>query len=258
MHERHERGHRERRTEAFASFFEGSGHHHRGPEGQGAPFAAFFQGRGNHHGEPEGRPGPFAAFFGGRGRHRGGPEGGGGRGGPFGFGPGGFGPPGPGFPWGPFPRGQRARRGDIRAGILALLKEGPRNGYQIMQELEQRSQGLWRPSPGSIYPALQQLEDEGLVQPETAGVGRTFRLTEAGRAHVDAHPDEVAAPWGAMSDAAGEGYFSLVNLMRQVMTAAVQVAQAGTATQQAEARKILATTRRDLYRLLSEDPPEDE
>jgi DNA-binding PadR family transcriptional regulator len=136
------------------------------------------------------RLGPFAVFFGGRGRHRGGGEGGRGPGGPFGFGP-----PGPGFPWNPFPRGPRARRGDIRAGILALLKEGPRNGYQIMQELEQRSQGLWRPSPGSIYPALQQLEDEGLVQPESAGVGRTFRLTEAGRTHVEAHPEEVAEPW---------------------------------------------------------------
>jgi DNA-binding PadR family transcriptional regulator len=241
MHERHghERGHRERRTEGFAAFFEGQ--HHGGP--------------GHHHGGPEGQPGPFAAFFGGRGRHRGGPEGGGG---PFGFGPGGFGPPGAGFPWGPFARGHRARRGDIRAGILALLKEGPRNGYQIMQELEQRSQGMWRPSPGSIYPALQQLEDEGLVQPEAAGAGRTFQLTEAGRAYVDAHPDEVAAPWGAPSSAAGDGFLPLVNLMRQVMTAAVQVAQAGTAAQQAEAKKILAVTRRDLYRLLAEDAPEDE
>ncbi len=204
--------------------------------------------------------GPFTAFFGGRGRHRGGPEGHGGRGGgPFGFGPGGFGPPGPGagFPWG-FPRGPRARRGDIRAGILALLKEAPRNGYQIMQELEQRSQGLWRPSPGSIYPALQQLEDEGLVQAESAGVGRTFTLTDAGRAYFEAHADEVAAPWGAFAGAAGDGFLPLVNLMRGVMAATVQVAQAGTAGQQAEAQKILAEARRALYRILAEDAPEDD
>jgi DNA-binding PadR family transcriptional regulator len=206
----------------------------------------------------------FAAFFGGRGRHRGGPEGGGrggwggpeggGRGGWGGFGPGGFGPPG-GFPWA---RGPRARRGDIRAGILALLKEAPRNGYQIMQELEQRSQGLWRPSPGSIYPALQQLEDEGLVQAETAGVGKTFKLTDAGRAYVETHAAEVAAPWGAMSDAAGDGFLPLVNLMRQVMAAAVQVVHNGTAGQQAEAQKVLAEARRSLYRILAEDAPEED
>lgn len=206
--------------------------------------------------------GPFAAFFAGRGRHRGGPEGHGhgGRGGPGGFGPGGFGPGGfgPGFPWGAFPRGPRARRGDIRAGILALLKEAPRNGYQIMQELEQRSQGVWRPSPGSIYPALQQLEDEGLVQAESAGVGRTFKLTDAGRAYVETQADEVAAPWGTIAGAAGEGFLPLVNLMRGVVAATVQVAQAGTPGQQAEAQKILAEARRSLYRILAEDAPEEE
>ena len=84
----------------------------------------------------------------GRGRHRGGPRG-------FpGFGP---------------PRGPRARRGDVRAAILLLLAEEPRNGYQLMQEIERRSDGLWRPSPGSVYPALQQLEDEGLVAPDRGG-----------------------------------------------------------------------------------------
>src|SRR6185503_9728292 len=98
------------------------------------------------------------AHFGGRG---GGPGRGSGMGALFGF--------GGGFPFGNFPfgggrRGPRAKRGDIRAGILALLAEQPRNGYQIMQELEQRSRGAWRPSPGSVYPALQQLEDEGLVR----------------------------------------------------------------------------------------------
>lgn len=231
------------------------------------PFGAFFRGR-RHHRE-EGR-GPFDAFCGGRGGHRGSPgggrghggrgggEGGRGAGGPFGFGPGGFGPFGPGFPWGPFRRGTRARRGDIRAGILALLKESSRNGYQIMQELEQRSQGLWRPSPGSIYPALQQLEDEGLVKSESAGVGRTFQLTDAGRAYVEAHADEIAAPWDAMAGTAGDGLLPLVNLTRQVLEAAVQVAHTGTAAQQAEAQKILSHTRRALYHLLADDASSDE
>src|SRR5215210_86537 len=68
-------------------------------------------------------------------------------------------------PWGfGSHRGPRARRGDVRAALLVLLAEEPRNGYQLMQEIEERSDGVWRPSPGSVYPALQQLEDEGLVR----------------------------------------------------------------------------------------------
>src|SRR3954452_7487509 len=99
----------------------------------------------------------------GGGRHRGGP--------------GGF----PGF--GP-PRGPRARRGDVRAALLVLLAEEPRNGYQLMQEIERRSDGVWRPSPGSVYPALQLLEDEALVRP--GGYGRKlYELTDEGRAHVE-------------------------------------------------------------------------
>src|SRR5262245_46977816 len=123
----------------------------------------------------------FWAFFRhgmGRGRHRGG----GGRGGPFGpGGPGGF-PPFGGFPWGFFGRRARARRGDVRAAILALLAEEPMNGYQIMQKLEEKSRGSWRPSPGSVYPALQQLVDEGLIRAETSGGGRLYELTKQGRA----------------------------------------------------------------------------
>src|SRR5471030_1976142 len=85
--------------------------------------------------------------------------------GPGGFGPGGFGPGGPGGFGGPGGRmRRRMRRGNVRAAILLLLEEEPRNGYQVMQEIEQRSEGAWRASPGSVYPALQQLEDEGLVR----------------------------------------------------------------------------------------------
>src|SRR3954465_2231774 len=88
-----------------------------------------------------------------------------------------------GGPWGgpPFGRGPRARRGDVRAALLVLLAEEPRNGYGLMQEIEQRSGGVWRPSPGSVYPALSQLEDEGLVQAVQEGTSKRFDLTEAGR-----------------------------------------------------------------------------
>ena len=69
-------------------------------------------------------------------------------------------------------RGPRVRRGDVRAAALSLLAEGPRNGYQIIQEISERTDGVRRPSPGSVYPALQQLEDEGLIQAETGESGR--------------------------------------------------------------------------------------
>ena len=135
----------------------------------------------------------------GRGRHRGG--------GPFGFG---F--PGPG---GPFGRPQRARRGDVRAALLTLLAEEPRNGYGLMQEIERRSDGVWRPSPGSVYPALQQLEDEGLVRSEEREGRRTFHLTDAGRQAAQAAGAE-GAPWDAASESVDADAWELFGVARQV------------------------------------------
>ena len=183
-----------------------------------------------------------------------------GRRGPGPFGPGGqfpFGPFGgfPGFPGGPFRRGPRARRGDIRAGILALLAEGPRNGYQIIQELGQRSGGIWRASPGSVYPALEQLQDEGLVRAEQLEGKRTFQLTDAGRAYVEEHREEIAAPWEAMAEGADPRTLELGGLIAQVGLAAMQVVHTGTEAQVTEARQILKNARRALYRILAEDEP---
>src|SRR5215467_3666421 len=125
--------------------------------------------------------------------------------------PGGFGGPwgpgeqrGPGGPWGwPGPpgsaRGPKAGRGDVRAAILALLREGPRNGYQIMSEIEERSGGAWRPSPGAVYPALQQLADEGLIAGEESAGRRTFTLTDAGHQYIGENPERARAAWEAMA-----------------------------------------------------------
>jgi DNA-binding PadR family transcriptional regulator len=199
--------------------------------------------------------------MGGRGRHGpggrdpGGPPGGGPGGprGPFGFGGSG------GFPFRfPFHHGHRARRGDIRAGILALLAEQPRNGYQIMQELEQRSQGVWRPSPGSVYPALQQIEDEGLISGESTAGGRVFQLTDKGRAYVEGHREQVSAPWAWASNAAGDPARELFGLFRNIAPAIAQITTTGTAAQIVEARKLLIETRRSLYRILAEDVPPDD
>jgi DNA-binding PadR family transcriptional regulator len=165
----------------------------------------------------------------------------------------GGGPPfGRGFgPWGR--GGPKARRGDVRAALLVLLEEEPRNGYQLMQEIEQRSQGVWRPSPGSVYPALQQLEDEGLVRAEEREGRKAFVLTDAGRAHVQEHRDELAAPWEAMSGAMPEGVMDVRGLIGQLAAAAMQATRAGDETQAAQVREILAEARRSIYRILAEE-----
>src|SRR3954449_5269481 len=101
------------------------------------------------------------------------------------------GPP-PFGPWGRDMgfRRRRMRRGDVRAALLVLLAEEPRNGYALMQEIESRTNGVWRPSPGSVYPALSLLEDEGLVKAEENDGRKAFRLTDAGAAHVEENREE--------------------------------------------------------------------
>jgi DNA-binding PadR family transcriptional regulator len=98
-------------------------------------------------------------------------------------------------------RGPRAGRGDIRAAILALLTEQPMHGYQIMNELAERTGGVWRPSPGSIYPSLQMLQDEGLVKSVDQDGRRVFELTEAGT-EAASQASAEPKPWDAV---AGEG-----------------------------------------------------
>src|SRR5215217_1308550 len=152
-------------------------------------------------------------------------------------------------------RGPGPRRGG-RAALLVLLAEEPRNGYQLMQEIEQRSDGVWRPSPGSVYPALQQLEDEGLVRVAPGEGRKAFELTDEGRAHVEAHRDELGAPWDDVKGDMGEGAWELMGAMREIGMALFQLTHSGSETQQAEAKQVLADTRRALYRILAGDPPQ--
>ncbi|MFN8222336.1 MAG: PadR family transcriptional regulator [Gaiellales bacterium] len=183
---------------------------------------------GNHHVR-------FMGLEGGprRGRRRGGHRG------MFGFVPG-------GPPFG----GRKARRGDIRAAILALLAEAPMHGYQIIQELSERTEGVWRPSPGSVYPTLQQLEDEELIAPTQSESGkRVFALTDAGRETVAANP----APWEAVAEEADDAVVNLWELARQVLEATRQVAATGSAGQVDAAQTILRDARKALYRLLADD-----
>jgi DNA-binding PadR family transcriptional regulator len=165
-------------------------------------------------------------------------------GGPFGFSRGG----GPGGPRG---RGRRARRGDIRTAALLLLAEEPRNGYQIMQEVQERSGGIWSPSPGSVYPALQQLEDEGLIRTQESDGRKLFAITDEGRAAVAERGADRPAPWEQTGDGAG-GVHELGKLMREVASAFMQVMRTGSEGQVAKAAAVLAGTRRDLYRILAD------
>ncbi len=189
---------------------------------------------------------------GGRGRHGGHRHRGGPRGEGFGGGFGGFGPRGGRGPRG---RGRKARRGDIRTAALLLLAEESRNGYQIMQEIEERSDGVWRPSPGSVYPALQQLEDEGLIRSEELDGRKLFKLTDAGREYVKERGEDKPAPWEQMSGDVSDQAHELGRLIREVASAFTQVVKTGSEAQMGEARRVLTTTRKDLYRILADGDP---
>ena len=168
-----------------------------------------------------------------------------------GFWPGPHGAPEPG-------RGPKAGRGDVRAAILALLKEGPRNGYQIMSEIKERSRGAWRPSPGAVYPALSALADEGLIVGEEAAGRRTFRLTDAGRAYVEQHPDMARGAWESDEQQEAWQVPGLFTEAARLGGGIVQVARVGTPEQVGAAERLLEETRRGLYRILADDNDDDD
>jgi DNA-binding PadR family transcriptional regulator len=139
-----------------------------------------------------------------------------------------------------------------------VLAVEPMNGYQIIQQIAERSGGAWKPSPGSVYPTVQQLEDEGLVEGDESGGRRLLRLTEQGRRFVEEHPDELAATWRSFeeSEEDPEAMLDLKSAIGQVTGAVWQVVVGGTRQQQAEAAEILAETRKKLYALLADDNQE--
>jgi DNA-binding PadR family transcriptional regulator len=188
----------------------------RGPGWRGGPWE-----RG--YGWPKGRPGWHGGF------------------GEAGWWPG---PPG-------FSRGPKAGRGDVRAAILALLREGPRNGYQIMSEIEERSGGAWRPSPGAVYPALQQLADEGLIEASETNGRRTFSLTSEGRRYVEEDPERARAAWESMTSAEPGEVPGLFVQAARLGGSIVQVARDGTPEQIHAAEALLEQTRRAMYQILA-------
>ena len=173
--------------------------------------------RRHHHPGPHGRGGPEAEPFLGRRRGRG-----------------------------------RAPRGDVRTAVLLLLAEEPMHGYQLMQAIADRTDGRWRPSPGAIYPTINQLEDEGLITVTSSAGRKLAALTEAGREHIAESSGSWPDPFTA-SDST-DGFVDLRGELAQVHGAARQVARAGSAGQQAAAERILGDARRALYRLLADEP----
>ena len=170
----------------------------------------------------------------------------------------GGGPGGQGWGGGPSggPGRSRAGRGDVRTAILALLAEGPRHGYQLMQDIADRSHGAWKPSPGSVYPALSALQDEGLVDDEKVEGRRVFTLTESGRAHVQERADELGTVFDGFEPEDESELADVRLLIAGVAAAAVQSLTSGTPAQAERARVILAQTRRDLYAVLADENEE--
>jgi DNA-binding PadR family transcriptional regulator len=153
--------------------------------------------------------------------------------------------------FGPWPRGgRRARRGDVRAAVMALLDERPMHGYEIIQELSARTGGAWRPSPGSIYPTLQMLEDAGLVRGEDIDGRRIVSLTDAGRAELAELRERVGdAPWEAFAD--GGPRHQLKENFAMLAAAAMQVARTGDTEQIVQVDEILRDARKRIYGILA-------
>ena len=151
------------------------------------------------------------------------------------------------------PRRGRMRRGDIRTAVLAILAEEPGHGYEVMQRLEEKSGGAWRPSPGSVYPMLQLLEDEELVRSTERDGKRVFEVTDAGKAEAAARIEDAGGtPWD-LAHRGGHGHGQLREAMMTLGLAVRQVAVAGKADQVERATAIITTARKQLYALLAED-----
>jgi DNA-binding PadR family transcriptional regulator len=147
--------------------------------------------------------------------------------------------------------GARMGRGDVRAAVLALLAEKPMHGYQIIQEIEERSAGAWKPSPGSVYPTLQLLTDEGLVSAEESGGRKTYSLTDAGAKQAAAA--DQPAPWEAQGAGHGGRTTALPKAGIALAQATAQVGQSGSAEQVAEAVAVLEDARRKIYAILAKE-----
>ena len=154
----------------------------------------------------------------------------------------------------------------MRVAILAVLADEPLNGYQVIQQIAERTDGAWRPSPGSVYPTISQLEDEGLIEGDDERGRRTLRLSDAGREYLATHEDEVAGVWAPFESEAARrerehgrrpDFASLKPEIGRVMNAVWQIISTGTDEQRRDAIGVLVEARRGLYRILADHPGDD-
>ena len=168
-----------------------------------------------------------------------------------------------GPPQRPANRGPRVKRGDVRTAIIDVLDRAaqsgePVNGYQVIQQIADLSGGEWRPSPGSVYPTIQQLQDEGLVEGDEERGRRTIRLTAEGTAWATGHADELAAVWapfesaGRSDSTTSTGGADIKSEIPQVMSAVWQLMTQGSEQQRRAALDVLVDTRRRLYGILAD------
>ena len=157
-----------------------------------------------------------------------------------------------GFRYGRGRGGPRARRGDVRAAALALLAERPMHGYEMIREIEERTDGAWTPSPGSIYPTLQLLEDEDLISGQEIEGKRRFTLTDSGRAEQESRSGEQA-PWDAVRAGADPEQIQLCDSVHKLQHSIRQVLHAADEDQQRRVRELLDETRRRIYAILAEE-----
>ncbi|HEU4337489.1 MAG TPA: PadR family transcriptional regulator [Nocardioides sp.] len=160
-------------------------------------------------------------------------------------------------------RGPRVRRGDVRTAIIDVLHRArkadePINGYQVIQEIAELSNGEWRPSPGSVYPTIQQLQDEDLVESDEAHGRRTIRLTDAGVAWAEENGTELAAVWAPFTRTQEaptdqpSGHADIKSEIGQVVSAVWQLVTQGSDQQKKAALDVLVDTRRRLYGILAD------
>jgi DNA-binding PadR family transcriptional regulator len=163
-------------------------------------------------------------------------------------------------------RGPRVRRGDVRSAILDVVHTAQQggeeiNGYQVIQQIGERSNGAWRPSPGSVYPTIQQLEDEGLLRTVERHGRRSVELTDAGVQYVTDHADQLAAVWAPFAEPEREDTVGVGDLrpeIGQLMGAVWQIVSTGSDAQRRAAVEILVETRRKLYGVLADGDPDQD
>ena len=160
---------------------------------------------------------------------------------------------------GPRERGsQRARRGAVRDALLVVLAERPMHGYELITELEARSSGRWRPSPGSIYPALGRMEEQGLLTAAELDDRKVFSLTARGREAREALDVDGTDPTPDRWHETGDGHGALRALPAEIAGQARQLRRFGSPDQVERAAALLDDVKRELYAILADGPTPDE